>query len=152
MRFFFYGTLADDSFNATAQWLHGLLGAGIPATVRGRLYAIEDALGWYPGLFPDPRGDLVHGFVHQTTSRFGPADLAALDCYEHFDPQAPSESEFLRRTLEVRCASGAVRAEAYVLRFVPTTSVVPIGDGRFSRFLKQNGYRAFAASRVHQGS
>ena len=77
MRFFFYGTLTAESDNEVARWLHALLTPGIPGTARGRLYAIEDELGWYPGLVPDPDGGPVHGFLHESTRRFAPEDLAA---------------------------------------------------------------------------
>lgn len=145
MHFFFYGTLTADSNNEVARRLHTLLSPGVAATVRGRLYAIEDEQGWYPGLVPDPRGDPVHGFVHESAGRFGPEDLAALDRYENFDALTPDLSEFVRRKVMVETASEHLSANAYVLRMPPVKDIVTVAGGRFSSFIRQRGLRPYDA-------
>jgi len=84
---FFYGVLRPD----VAQWpfLEGL-GAGLPATTRGALYAIPDPDGWYPAMLPGT--GLVHGACHEV----GAVDLAAVDAFEGAD--------YAR--VEVECAKG----------------------------------------------
>lgn len=131
------------SGNAVARRLHVLLGPGIPATARGRLYAIEDVLGWYPGLVPDPAGEAVHGFLHESTWRFAQDDLAAIDRYENFDPGSPDQSEFVRREIVVESGSQRLSAHAYVLNSLPGKAAVTIANGCFSSFLRQRNLRPF---------
>lgn len=141
MRFFFYGTLMAESGNPVAERLHTLLGPGVPATARGRLYAIEDVQGWYPGLVPDPAGGEVRGFLHEATPRFGRQDLAEIDRYENFDSRNPGQSEFVRREILVDAGRLRVTAHAYVLPQPPIKDVVTIANGSFTSFLRQHELR-----------
>lgn len=143
MHFFFYGTLTAQSDNEVARSLHALLAPGIPATVRGRLYAIEDELGWYPGLVPDPDGGRVHGFLHKATGRFAPRDLAALDRYENFDPLRPELSDFLREEIRVEAGAERFSAHAYVLRLPPVNDAINVANGDFSEFVRDRGLRPY---------
>jgi gamma-glutamylcyclotransferase (GGCT)/AIG2-like uncharacterized protein YtfP len=145
VRFFLYGTLTADSGNDVARRFHTLLKPGIPAAARGCLYAIKDELGWYPGLVSDPAGEPVWGFLHESTGRFAPEDLAEIDRYENFDPEAPDNSEFLRREVIVETGSGRVLAHAYVLRTPPVMDFVTVRGGCFASFLEETGMRPFDA-------
>ena len=143
MRFFFYGTLMADSGNAVAMRLHTLLRPGVPATARGRLFAIKDVRGWYPGLVPEPSGKKVQGFLHESTGRFAEEDLAAIDRYEDFDPRSPGQSEFIRRKIIVEAGSRRLLAHAYVLKAPPARNVVPVANGSFTDFLGQSDLRPY---------
>ena len=145
MRFFFYGTLTAQCDNEVARRLHGLLKPGMPATTRGRLYAIEDEQGWYPGLIPDPEGGIVHGFLHEAGPGFGGDDLAVLDAYENFDPLRPDCSEFVRQAICIEAACQASIAMAYVLGASPSEDMRVIPDGDFAGFVAAAGLRPYGA-------
>lgn len=136
MRFFFYGTLLDGSDNAVAREVHRLLGAIGPASVAGTLFAVPDPAGWYPALLP---GDgTVHGRLFAARDGFSPADLARLDAYEDFDPQAPAHSLYVRETAAAVLAD-ASQAHAQVYRFNQ-----PLPDG--SRPIRGGDFRAWIAA------
>ncbi len=128
---FFYGVLRPD----VAQWpfLEGL-GAGLPATTRGALYAIPDPDGWYPAMLPGT--GLVHGACHEV----GAVDLAAVDAFEGAD--------YAR--VEVECAKGMggsvpqTKTHAYLWTAPLPANAEPIPNGDFARWLAETGYTAFA--------
>ena len=138
MRFFFYGTLLDGSDNPVAQAIHALLKPLGPATVRGALHAIPDALGWFPALVA---GDgLVHGKVYAARPGFSAADLASMDGYEDFDPANPAASLYLRQELEL---TGGGTAQAYVWNRALPAGAVPIASGDFREWLASRGMPQF---------
>ena len=137
MRFFFYGTLTHEHVNSAAAAVRETLIRPRRAHVRGALYAVESAQGWYPAL--DPRGNgRVRGFAYAAGPRFGRRMLALLDRYENYFPKSPRRSDYLRRRVAVRLAGGGqMLAHAYLWnrRIDRRLRAVPHGD--FTRFLAE---------------
>lgn len=143
MLFFFYGTLLAGGQNPVAARLHRKLQPGIPATATGRLWALPDPAGWYPAFCPTAQGAPVHGLLFATAPAFAAADLAALDRYEDYCPDAPQASEYLRRMIAVQTAEGSARAAAYCYNQPWPPGAEPIPDGDFRAWLKQRGVSEF---------
>lgn len=124
-RLFVYGTLRPELTPAgLRQGMAGLVRLGA-ARVRGRLYD----LGAYPGAVPDPAsGAWILGEVIELPA--GPAQLAALDRYEGFEPAHPQESLFVRRRVRaLRSGASSLRCWSYVYnRDVRGLPRVPGGD------------------------
>jgi gamma-glutamylcyclotransferase (GGCT)/AIG2-like uncharacterized protein YtfP len=139
MRFFFYGTLMQGGCNPVARRLHRRLGAGVPATVLGRLYALPDPAGWYPALLRDPAGAPVHGMMYDAGADFTCEDLAALDAYENFDPANLAESEYVRQSVPALIDSGGMIADAYLYHAPLPAGARPIPGGDFRAFLGAEG-------------
>ena len=138
MRFFFYGTLLDGSDNPVAQAIHTLLEPVGPATVRGALFAIPDALGWFPALIA---GDgLVHGKIYAAREGFGPAELARMDGYEDFDPANPAASLYIRQELPL---TGGRTAQVYVWNRSLPDGAERIASGDFRQWLTNRGAPQF---------
>ena len=127
--FFFYGTLQQDLAIGEAAQLVAALGAGVPATVRAALFAMDDPDGSYPVLVPGASREVKGRLV------FGPDDrrwLARLDAYEG--------TEYRRCPVRVRTADGEIlRAEAYIYTRRRGAGLVPIPHGDFARFLTETG-------------
>ncbi|MDP3905848.1 gamma-glutamylcyclotransferase [Novosphingobium sp.] len=141
MPFFFYGTLLDGSDNPVAAAIHALLEPVGPATVHGALFAVPDALGWFPALVV---GDgLAHGKLYAARAGFGAADLAAMDRYEDFDPANPAASLYLRQELEL---TGGGSAQVYVWNRPLPAGAEPIADGDFRHWLESRGMPQFRGS------
>ena len=88
MHLFFYGVLRED----VARWdfLEGL-GRGVPASVRGFLYAIPSGYRWYPALIPSQAREEVE--VRGARHKASAVDLLAVDEFEGPDYE---RREFLR--------------------------------------------------------
>lgn len=138
MRFFFYGTLLDGSDNPVAQAIHALLEPVGPATVRGALYAMPDAQGWFPALVG---GDgVAHGKVYAARPGFSPADLASMDGYEDFDPASPASSLYVREEREL---DDGTAAQVYVWNRPLPAGAEPIASGSFREWLDSRGMPQF---------
>lgn len=141
MHFFFYGTLLDGSDNPVAQAIHALLEPVGPAAVRGTLYAIPDALGWFPALVA---GDgAAHGKCYAARSTFTSADLARMDGYEDFDPANPAASLYVRQKLEL---SGGGVAQVYIWNRPIPAGAELIAGGDFRHWLASRGMPQFRGS------
>jgi gamma-glutamylcyclotransferase (GGCT)/AIG2-like uncharacterized protein YtfP len=140
---FFYGTLIAGSGNAVEAAIHRKLVPVGRTTVKGRLYAIRDPLGWYPALLPGSRP--VHGIIYEAASNFGTVDLALLDDYEGYDPRHPGRSLYLRKPISFRNSDGQPQvADAY---FYNTS--LPFGSrclkgGDFCAWLETNRLRSYS--------
>lgn len=148
MRLFLYGTLVAGSGNPLADRLHAKLAPGRPGHAIGRLYAVPDPRGWFPAFVPDPAGGEVQGIVHETAPDFTDADLAELDAYEGYLPDAPESSDFIRRgvTVQLTESGRTLDAEAYVWAKQVNAALVAIPGGDFRAFLAERGAKAFGAS------
>ncbi|MDP3675210.1 MAG: gamma-glutamylcyclotransferase family protein [Novosphingobium sp.] len=137
---FFYGVLLPGLVSGRMAELVGLLDAGVPATVRGSLYAVPDPRGHYPVLVADPAGPMVKGRLHRSGPDFGEAELAEMDAFEGFFPGDPARSDYLRRGLTATLPDGReVNCEAYVWNRAIAGSFVPIHDGDFASYLGVSG-------------
>ena len=145
MRFFFYGTLMAGAGNPVARTLHRRLRAGIAATVRGRLVAVRDPLGWYPALVPG--NGQVRGRLHATRPGFSPRDLALIDGWEGYDPARPHAGDYARVALAVRAGGGAARAQGYVWCGRLPAGCVPVPRGDFAAFLAARRARGYQEGR-----
>lgn len=146
MRLFFYGTLLDGSDNAMARAVHRLVTPIGPATVRGSLFAVPDAQGWFPALIAGE--GLVHGGLYEATSALTPGELSRLDAYEEYDPRDPAGSLYLRQTREVTDAAGAqISADLYLYNWPlpPGSCAIPSGD--FHQWIADSGETPFAGHR-----
>lgn len=141
MRFFFYGTLIDGSPHPVARAAHAKLRGLGPATVRGRLHAIPDPAGWYPALLPGE--GVVHGRSYETTADFGPADLAALDRWEDFDPGRPAASLYRREGWTASGGAQSFAVQAYRFNQALPAGARSIADGHFHAWLDRERLRAF---------
>ena len=142
--FFFYGTLAQDHDNALTRAIRPLLIGGRRATVRGRLWAMRAAGGWYPAL---RRGrGTVWGRLYRAGPCFSTRHMRLLDAYEDHDPRRPARSEYRRREVRVRVAGGgSVMAMAYIYNHPVHAGLRVIAGGDFAAFIVRHGLRAFGA-------
>lgn len=121
---FFYGVLVAEIAPPPVQRLLARIGPGRPATVRARLFAVDEPAGAHPAMVP---GDgEVRGVLHEA----GAVDLPALDAFEGPD--------YRRGPVSAICDGTAVEAEAYIW-VAPTTGLAPIPDGDFARWLARSG-------------
>ncbi len=125
--------------NPIALRLQNWLDRGAAATTRGWLYALPDPAGWYPALIHDAAGPVVHGMVRHASAGFTPADLAALDAYENFDPANLAGSDYVRRPIPALTDSGEVLAVAYLYHAPLPVAARPIRGGDFRAFLAEQG-------------
>ncbi|HLV86919.1 MAG TPA: gamma-glutamylcyclotransferase family protein [Candidatus Sulfotelmatobacter sp.] len=125
---FVYGTLsprhAPPEIKATVRRLRPVGSA----SVRGHLYD----LGEYPGAVLSKNSrSLIHGQVFEL-----PEDaqtLSSLDDYEGFEPDKPTSSLFVRRTLPVKMEDGTrLRCWIYVYNGA-VKDAAPLRNGRYSR-------------------
>ena len=135
-RLFVYGVLIRELAKGRAGELIAGLDAGRPASVRGRLYALESAAdgGWYPILLPDSDRGIVRGILHDARS----VDWPAMDDFE--DAHDGPDAEYVRREIAVTLADGA-SATAFVYcyaRSIPADAE-PIPGGDFAAWLSQTG-------------
>ena len=144
MRFFFYGTLQSGSWNPVARRIHARLMPEGPGQVRGQLHAVPDRDGWFPALLDGP--GIVQGEVCRAGPDFSPADLAALDAYEDFDPADPARSLYLRRSLPL--LSGGL-AQVYCFNQPLPPGARPIPDGDFRGWLLATNQPEFGGRRGH---
>ena len=149
MRFFFYGTLAQHADNALSRFLTSKIARKVPASVPGRLFAILSRDGAYPALVEGAiEGPMVLGTVYEMKETFTAEDLARLDAYEEYLPDAPERSLYLRAERQVRLMSGEiVPAETYLYnKPIPRTApLIPKGD--FWAWVRRSGGRAFEEGR-----
>ncbi len=129
-------TLIRELAKGRAAELIAGLDAGRPASVRGRLYALESAAdgGWYPILLPDSDRGIVRGILHDARS----VDWPAMDDFE--DAHDGPDAEYVRREIAVTLADGA-SATAFVYcyaRSIPADAE-PIPGGDFAAWLSQTG-------------
>jgi gamma-glutamylcyclotransferase (GGCT)/AIG2-like uncharacterized protein YtfP len=127
MHLFFYGILQGDVAQGPVRDLLTGIGPGVPATARGRLFAVRNEAGAYPAMV---EGDgEVRGMLHEV----GGVDLAALDVFEG--------AEYRRAEIDVE---GGQIAQAY-LWAGGTENLEPIAHGEFARWLRENGLNAYSA-------
>ena len=141
MRLFVYGVLIRELAKGRAAELVASLEDGLPARVRGFLYALpgEDG-GFYPILLPDPDGGEVHGVVHEA----GSVEWAAMDEFE--DATGGPEAEYVRREVAVMLPNGfTAGAQAYCYARDLPADAVPIASGNFACWLEETGNRAIEA-------
>ncbi|BBC71568.1 gamma-glutamylcyclotransferase [Altererythrobacter sp. B11] len=141
MQLFVYGVLIRELARGRAAELIAALDDGVPATVRGTLYALNSPDGgWYPILLPDPHGAPVHGIVHEA----GRVDWLAMDEFE--DAHGGPDAEYERRDLPVTLGNGfTTSAFAYCyVRDLPADAM-PIPHGDFGRWLRETGHTAIEA-------
>lgn len=141
MRLFVYGVLIRELAKGRAAELIAALDDGLPATVRGSLYALQGAdEGYYPILLSDPEGGEVHGIVHEA----GRVEWQAMDEFE--DAHGGPDAEYERRLLSVTLPNGFVSdAFAYCyVRKLPE-GAVQIPHGSFARWLNETGCEPIAA-------
>ena len=132
--FFFYGTLQRDLAHGEAARLVANLGEGVPASVRGALFAIDDPQGCYPVLVRAGSRWVKGRVVDCPDDRCW---LAQMDAYEG--------PEYRRHPMRVRMADGSnVLAEAYIYRRRCGARLIPIAHGDFARFLAETGRRALS--------
>jgi gamma-glutamylcyclotransferase (GGCT)/AIG2-like uncharacterized protein YtfP len=143
LRLFFYGTLLAGNRNAAAARIHRKLRPLAAGIVRGRLIAIPDPAGWYPGLVPGGRR-MVRGVLYEARARLSMGDLAALDRFEH---GGGPHREYVRAGVAVRIRGASVRAQAYLYRARPPAGAVEIGHGNFAAFLSERGLEAYDPDR-----
>ncbi|HTM95473.1 MAG TPA: gamma-glutamylcyclotransferase family protein [Croceibacterium sp.] len=127
MHLFFYGILQGDLAEGPVRDLLAGIGSGVPATARGRLYAVRNEAGAYPAMVAG-EGE-VRGMLHEA----GSVDLAALDVFEG--------TEYRRAEIEV---DGGQVAQAY-LWAGSTDGLEPITHGEFALWLRENGLSAYSA-------
>lgn len=125
MHLFFYGLLQGDVAPGPVRELLAGIGPGLPATARGKLYAVRDDTGAFPAMI-EGEGE-VRGMLHEA----GSVDLAALDAFEG--------AEYRRIEIEV---SGGQVAQAY-LWAGPVDGLEPIPHGDFARWLRETGHGAW---------
>ena len=100
---FIYGTLHPDRAPAeVAAFARRLKPIG-PATIRGHLYN----LGSYPGVILDSAAPPIPGELFAVPDA---ETLAALDVYEDFRPDDPSNSLFLRQRTIATLEDGTQQA------------------------------------------
>ncbi|MBB4613278.1 gamma-glutamylcyclotransferase family protein [Novosphingobium taihuense] len=142
--FFFYGTLTGDHDNPVAQQVMPLMQGGQCASLRGRLRAVRTGDGWYP-VFQQGAGRVV-GRIYRSGRSFSARQLRLLDAYENFDPRSSARSEYLRKALRVRIASGGwVMAQVYVHNRAWHPGLPVIAGGDFAAFLRNRRLRALGA-------
>ena len=125
---FAYGTLQlEHAPQEILPLLAGLDYIG-DASVRGMLYDLGD----YPGAVLDPSSDFkVFGKVFEILDTA--STLPELDRYEEFDPQAPSDSLFVRVLQPVELESGQV-LQCWIYNFNRDPGAAPVfRPGRFSK-------------------
>lgn len=143
MRFFFYGTLTHEHDNPMTRRVLPLLGNGRRAWVRGVLHAVPHGAGWYPVLRSG--GGRVWGWLYEAGPDFGPAALRLLDAYEAYDPRRPARSEYVRRTVRVRCGGWVGRAQAYAHNRPVHAGMPRIAGGDFAAFVAARRRMALGA-------
>jgi gamma-glutamylcyclotransferase (GGCT)/AIG2-like uncharacterized protein YtfP len=142
MYFFFYGTLLAGSVNRIAAEIHRKLEPRGPAWVTGTLYAVPDPCGWYPALLGGAGS--VHGHLYEADSGFTEQDLAVLDAYEDYDPASPSNSLYMRGSMQAVSADRAnwqVQAYRYQSGLPMGSQLIVEGD--FRAWLEQRGAQEF---------
>lgn len=98
------------------------------ASIRGVLYDLGD----YPGAVIDPPcAQRIYGTVFEILDIV--STLSDLDQYEEFDPQAPSDSLFVRVLMPVELSSEQV-LPCWVYNFNRDPGAAPIlSEGRYTR-------------------
>lgn len=143
--FFFYGTLMQGLRPAIPNIdFNNFVGIG-PATIAGRLYAIETPDGCYPALVLDTDNDArVHGYCFRN-DRLTPDDVAALDRYELYDPNNLAESEYRRIEASVHLDSGSnLVASLYAYNVALPDDARLIANGNFADFLRRTGQKPYS--------
>jgi len=121
---FVYGTLRRTARSPEARLLADLAVHRGPASVRGRIYRIDD----YPGLvLSDDPADLVAGDLFAFEDR---AVLAWLDGYEGCGPEDAEPQEYRRARIAVETGDGTVEAWAYLYNW-PIDGLAWIAGGDF---------------------
>ncbi|MFB0613002.1 gamma-glutamylcyclotransferase family protein [Aurantiacibacter poecillastricola] len=140
MRLFVYGVLIKELAQGRAAELVAALDAGLPATTRGALYAVEGADGgWYPLLLPDPEGGEVHGVVHEA----GTVEWQAMDAFE--DAHDGPGAEYRRETIPAMLPNAlVVDAQAYCYARKVPADAVRIEGGNFAEWLAETDRKPIA--------
>lgn len=107
------------------------------ATMPGRLFAIKAPHLTYPALLLDAGpNETVTGICYAAAPSFTDDDLALLDSYEEYLPEAPAKSEYLRKAQTVTLKSGdTLTAWVYVYNFPVPENAEPIPSGDFKAYL-----------------
>lgn len=136
VRLFVYGTLQPQAATPMADWIARRLVRSEPATMRGRLYAVQGDCGWFPALVR-ARGGGAQGTL--CTVRLTRDDMATLDRYEG--------SEYRRAVVPVRTLHGRrIMAQAYVWRVGLPADSPAIAGGDFLAWLDAGRRRAFCGT------
>jgi gamma-glutamylcyclotransferase (GGCT)/AIG2-like uncharacterized protein YtfP len=135
--FFFYGTLQAAELSEPARAMLPKFKRIGEARTPGRLFAIRAPHMIYPALLlPASPGETVAGIAYAAEPSFTEGDLALLDSYEEYFPEAPSKSEYLRKSLSVILKSGEhLSAWVYVYNFPLPENAEPIPSGDFKAYL-----------------
>ena len=141
--FFFYGTLQRAFDSAMTRRLAGKLRFEGDARVRGRLYALGEPSGCYPGLVLDPAAGWVHGGVYAPTPDFRVEDLAALDAWEDVCGEGPQRGQHRRPTTRAVTLTSERAVQLYVCARAPAGGAPLIVDGRFDAWLVARGWAAW---------
>lgn len=136
MRLFFYGVLIGKLASREIRRMLAGIGPGRPASASGRLFAVTSPEGCYPVMVPG-RG-IVRGMLHEARR----VDVELLDAFEHFFPDAPEQSEYVRQAISVRAYGRSnIAAEAYIYGCPVTGRLKRIGHGDFARWLNETDNR-----------
>ncbi|MCX7864597.1 MAG: gamma-glutamylcyclotransferase [Novosphingobium sp.] len=148
--FFFYGTLVAGSGNEVERRVHASLRPIGSATMHGRLYAIPDPEGWYPGLL---RGTgVVRGMAYCALPSFCAADLAEMDAYEGFSPSQPRQSLYVRKAVAIRGEDGCqIEAQAYLFNQPLPPGARRIASGDFHGWLARTGHSPYGCRQARRG-
>lgn len=124
---FVYGTLMRGYDHPMARLLSSHAEWRGPATCRGRLHLIKH----YPGLLKsDDAADIVHGDLYRLSQP--EALLRELDMYEACGEGFAEPTEYLRQTLPVTSADGAVHDAWTYIYNLPVDALPLIASGRFA--------------------
>lgn len=137
LRLFVYGTLQPQAGTAMGDWIAARLIGNEPASVPGRLFAMDSNGRWFPALIPARGAGRVRGTLCEL--RLSPGELARLGRYEG--------REYRRVAGAVRTESGRrVTAQFYVWR-IPLPSGAPlIGGGDFLDWLRSGRRKSFSGT------
>ena len=135
MYLFVYGTLRPEAATPMARWLSRRTVENAPASVSGRLIAIEDAGSWYPALVRGTGPARCRGTVLRLKRR---SDLAVIDRYEG--------REYRRILLRAHLDhGGTISVMAYLWRAAKPRRASVVAGGDFLAWLERTGHRAFGA-------
>lgn len=141
LRLFLYGTLQPAARTTMARWIEQRLVSSTDAAAAGRIFAVNDAGGWFPAFVRARSPALVRGTLCELDLRAG--ELALLDRYEGV--------EYRRLAVPIRTGGGSRgTAQLYLWRVALPRGTRPIRSGDFLEWLRDNRLSAFR--RPHDGA
>jgi gamma-glutamylcyclotransferase (GGCT)/AIG2-like uncharacterized protein YtfP len=130
---FVYGTLLSGAANLMAEYLEGKGQWLGPATMPGKLYAVN----FFPGAIYEPGAEtLIQGEVMQLSGSPGQT-FRVLDEYEGYQPQQPETSLFVRKAVEVIRQNGQTLSCWCYLYNRPVARLPRIESGNYLRHLAE---------------